>query len=102
MPETLGICVATVNAFDHLMGITLAAGRADKKVEIFLTGEAVQITQNERFPDLVQLAKVGVCEVSYLANGFKDKEIAGLSDKDFVTQAAHAEMVEECDRYLIL
>jgi hypothetical protein len=102
MPETLGICVATLNAFEHLMGITLAANRADKKVKIFLTGEAVHITQNERFPDLVQLAKVGVCEVSYLANGFKDKEIAGLTDKDFVTQAANAEMVEECDRYLIL
>ena len=102
MSQTLGICVATLNAFDHLMGITLAANRADKKVKIFLTGEAVHLTQNERFPDLVQMAKVGVCEVSYLANGFKDKEIAGLTDKDFVTQAANAEMVEECDRYLIL
>ena len=102
MAETLGICVATINAFDHLMGITLAANRADKKVEIFLTGEAVHITQNDRFMDLVQLAKVGVCEVSYLAYGYKDKEFAGLTDKDFVTQAANAEMVEECDRYLIL
>ena len=102
MAETLGICVATASAFNHLIGISEAAKRADKKVEIFLTGEAVRITQNDRFPDLVQLAKVGVCEVSYLAHGYKDKEIAGLTDKDFVTQAANAEMVEECDRYLIL
>lgn len=102
MAETLGICVANSKAFDHLIGITKAAKKAGKKVEIFLTGEAVHITQNDRFSDLVQLAKVGVCEVSYLANGYKDKEIAGLTDKDFVTQAANAEMVEECDRYLIL
>lgn len=102
MAETLGICVATLKNFDHLIGITLAAKSAEKNVEIFLTGEAVHITQNDRFSDLVQLAKVGVCEVSYLANGYKDKEFAGLTDKDFVTQAANAEMVEECDRYLIL
>ena len=102
MAETLGICVVTLKTFDHLIGITKAAKKADKKVKIFLTGEAVHITQNDRFSDLVQLAKVGVCEVSYLANGYKDKEFAGLTDKDFVTQAANAEMVEECDRYLIL
>ena len=102
MAETLGICVATLKTFDHLIGITTAAERADKKVEIFLTGEAVHLTQNDRFPDLVQLAKVSVCEVSYLANGHQDKEFAGLTDKKFVTQAANAEMVEACDRYLIL
>ena len=102
MTETLGICVTTLKTFDHLMGITRAAKGADKNVKIFFTGEAVHITQNKRFPELVQLAKVGVCEVSYLANGYKDKELAGLTDKDFVTQAANAEMVEECDRYLIL
>ncbi len=102
MPETLGICVSTLKAFDHLIGITLAAKRANKEVEIFFTGEAVHITQHDRFIDLVQLSKVSVCEVSYLANGYKNKEFAGLTDKNFVTQAANAEMVEECDRYLIL
>lgn len=102
MAEILGICVATLKTFDHLIGITLAAKSEDKNVKIFLTGEAVHLTQNDRFPELVELAKVGVCEVSYLANGYKNKEFAGLADKDFVTQAANAEMVETCDRYLIL
>jgi len=45
---------------------------------------------------------VAVCEVSYIANGYKGKEVPGLADKDFATQARNAEMVEECDRYLIL
>jgi len=34
--------------------------------------------------------------------GILPQKFAGLTDKDFVTQAANAEMVEEFDRYLIL
>ena len=29
-------------------------------------------------------------------------EVAGLSDRDFVTQARNAELVAACDRYLVL
>jgi hypothetical protein len=43
-----------------------------------------------------------VCEVSYIDRGYQGKELPGLVDKDFVTQARNAEMVEECDRYVML
>ena len=46
--------------------------------------------------------QVTVCEVSYMACGLTGKETSGLRDKDFVTQGQNAEMVEECERYVVL
>jgi hypothetical protein len=60
------------------------------------------LTQGPRFSELLEVARVGVCEVSYIANGYKGKTVPGLVDKDFVTQMRNSEMVEKCDRYLIL
>ena len=102
MAQTLGICVATRDNFKHVLGIAKAAHALAKKVEIFFTGDGVHCTQIDGFADLLPVAKVAVCEVSYIANGYKGIELPGLADKDFMTQARHAEMVEECDRYITL
>jgi predicted peroxiredoxin len=111
MTETLGICVATNSRMAHVLGLVKAARAAGKEVKVFLTGEGVQLTQDPRFSQLVEVARAGsaqsrgqvtVCEVSYIANGLKGKPAAGLGDKDFVTQGRNAEMVEECERYVVL
>ena len=102
MAQKLGISVATRDQMTHLLGLARAAARWGKEIEVFFTGEGVHLTQHPRFPELLDLARVGVCEVSYHAYGYKGVEIPGLVDKDFVTQGRNAEMVEECDRYLIL
>ncbi len=111
MTETLGICVATDKSLAHVIGLARAARAAGKGVKVFFTGEGVHLTQDPRFSELLQVAKVGsglphgqvtVCEVSYIANGFKGKVVPGLRDKDFVTQGRNAEMVEECERYVVL
>jgi predicted peroxiredoxin len=102
MEQSLGICVASRNHMQHVLGLATAAHMAGKQVEIFFTGDGVHLTQDQRFGALMQLARVGVCEVSYIANGYKGKETFGLGDKDFVTQARNAEMVAECDRYVIV
>lgn len=102
MAEKLGLCVATRDNMPHVLGLTKAAKAAGKQVEIFLTGEGVHLTQDPHFSELLEAGRVEVCEVSYIANGYKGKEVPGLVDKDFVTQGRNAEMVEECDRYLIL
>jgi sulfur relay (sulfurtransferase) complex TusBCD TusD component (DsrE family) len=108
---TLGICVSTRAAMDHVVGLARAARKAGKEVRIFFTGEGVQLTQDPRFGELLEIAKtgssrqhgqVGVCEVSYMANGLHGKAVPGLRDKDFVTQGRNAEMVEECERYVVL
>lgn len=102
MAQTLGICVTTKNSFMHVAGIAQAAKNAGKKVEIFFTGEGVSQSQLNEFTSLFEFAEVTVCEVSYISHGYKGIQIPGLVDKDFVTQARNAEMVEECDRYIVL
>lgn len=103
MAQSLGICVATRNQWNHVVGLARAARAAGKTVEVFFTGEGVFLTQEPRFAELVDSAnKVTVCEVSFIANGLKGKEVPGLKYKDFVTQARNAEMVEHCERYVVL
>lgn len=102
MTQILGICVANRNSFEHVFGVTKAANTAGKRVEIFFTGDGVYQSQLPNFTELLNFAAVTICEVSYIANGFKGIEISGLVDKDFVTQARNAEMIEESDRYIIL
>ena len=102
MAKSIGICVSTQNNLRHVIGLASAAKTADKQVEIFFTGDGVELTQHPRFSELLEFAKVAVCEVSYIDRGYQGKELPGLVDKDFVTQARNAEMVEECDRYVML
>jgi predicted peroxiredoxin len=102
MPEKLGICVAGEDHFRHVLGLTRAARAAGRSVEIFFTGDGVRLTRDPRFSQLIGAARVSVCEVSYIGNGFQGQPVEGLVDKDFVTQGRNAEMVDECDRYLIL
>ena len=68
-------------------------------------GEALQrvaVGEVALLAELIGAGKIGICEVSYNAHGFKGKEVPGLRYKDFVTQAFNAEMVDECDRYVTL
>ncbi len=102
MPQTIGICVATKDSFSRVIGIAEAAKNSGRKVEIFFTGEGVHQSQLSEFTKLIELADVAICEVSYISYGYKGIQIPGLVDKDFVTQARNAEMVEECDRYIVL
>jgi peroxiredoxin family protein len=101
MHQKLGICVNSRKYLHHVIGIAKAAKDMGKEVEIFFTGEGVLLTQDPRFKELPGIGRIGVCEVSYISNGLKGKVVPGLEDKDFVTQARNAEMVEECDRFLI-
>lgn len=102
MAESIGICVSTQDNLHHVIGLAAAAKKAGKRVEIFFTGDGVELTQDPRFSDLLDVAQVAVCEVSYIDRGYKGKKLPGLVDKDFATQARNAEMVEECDRYVML
>ena len=102
MTGTLGICATNSSALSCLIGITKAAVRAGKRVKIFITGDAARFTQDPDFVELVSISDMGICEVSYFAAGYKDFGIPGMTDKDFVTQAENAELVDSCDRYLLI
>ena len=111
MSERLGICVATRSRMEHVLGLARAARAAGKEIDVFFTGEGVHLTKDPRFPELLDVARSGssqphgqvtVCEVSFMACGLTGKETSGLRNKDFVTQGRNAEMVEDCQRYVVL
>ncbi len=100
--RTLGICATTRDSAGHVLGLVRAAARAGVSSEVFLTGEGVHVVRDRDFHELVAVARVSVCDASYRAAGLDYGEAVGLSDKDFATQWRNAEMVERCDRYVIL
>jgi hypothetical protein len=101
-PRSLGICVTTRESTRHVLGLAEAAARAGISTEVFLTGEGVHLIRDRRFHELVEAARVSVCDASYRAASLDGHDATGLTDKDFVTQWRNAEMVERCDRYLII
>ena len=100
-PRSLGICVTTRESARHVLGLAGAAARVGISTEIFLTGEGVHVVRDRRFQELIEAARVSVCDASFRAAGLDGEDVTGLTDKDFVTQWRNAEMVEHCDRYLI-
>ena len=101
-PRSLGICVTTRERTGHVLGLAGAAARAGISTEIFLTGDGVHLVRDRRFQELIATARVSVCDASFRAAGLDGEDVTGLTDKDFVTQWRNAEMVERCDRYLIV
>ena len=103
MKKKLGITVTNENTFVHLLGLAKAAKKAAVDTDIFLTGEGVRLTQDTGFQELLKISsRIGVCEVSYNGFGYKKENLPELRNKDFVTQMRNAEMVEKCDRYVLL
>jgi peroxiredoxin family protein len=101
MAEKLGIFVSSDQNLTHLIGISKAAKAAGKEVAVFLTNRGVLLTQDPDFPQMEGLAHVSLCNVNFEA--FKlEKPVPVVDDKDYATQMRHAEMIAECDRYIVL
>lgn len=100
MAQTLGIMVSTDDHFEYILKIAEAAKNKGKSVLVFLTGKGVLLTRKQNFQDLISYATVKVCEVSFRANHLTG-DVPGVGFKDFVTQAVHAEMVSDVDKYLV-
>ena len=85
--KSIGICASTKGSMMHVLGLAQVAKRRGIQVEVFLSGEGVFLTQDPRFDELLNDAQVGVCEVSYLAEGFKKAEF--LLEHGFVDMIVH-------------
>ena len=99
-PKTLGMLVSSDRHLDYVIRLTEAAFGKGIKVKIFFTGNGVRLTQSADFQKLTGKANIALCDVSYRALGFNG-DVPGLSFKDFATQAKNAEMVKDCDRYVV-
>jgi len=101
MANKLGIFVSTDRHLDKIIEICKAAKEKGIEVTIFFTHIGTLLTQEQRFSELVGLAKMSLCNVGFESHGLK-KPVPGIDDKDYATQARHGELIEECDRYLAL
>ena len=100
MSKSLAILVSTDKYLGHVIGLTDAAHSKGHPVQIFFTGSGVKLTQEPDFQKLVGKARLSVCDVSFRANGLSG-DVPGVGFKDFATQARNAEMMNECDRYVV-
>ncbi len=101
MAEKLGIFVSSDQNLGHLIGICRAATKAGKEVKVFLTNRGVLLTQDPDFPQLEGQGHVSLCNVNFEAFNL-EKPVPLVDDKDFATQMRHAEIIEWCDRYIVL
>jgi predicted peroxiredoxin len=99
-PKTLGVLVSSDRHLDYVIRLTDAAFAKGVAVKIFFTGNGVRLTQSPEFRKLIGKANMALCDVSYRAFGFTG-DVPGLGFKDFATQAKNAEMVKDCDRYVV-
>ena len=103
IPGTLGILVSSDKHLTHVVNLTRAAHTRGRQVHIFFTGSGVTLTLLPEFKELVGLANISICDVSFRAFGLhgREDEVSGVGFKDFATQAKNAEIIKTCDRYLV-
>ncbi|EFI33847.1 hypothetical protein Dthio_PD1186 [Desulfonatronospira thiodismutans ASO3-1] len=99
--KKLGILVRKDQYLDQVINLVEAAYKKGLETQLFFTGKSVMLTQDPDFAKLVGKAnRISVCDVSFRANELSG-EVPGVSFRDFATQARNAEMVGECDRYVV-
>lgn len=98
--KKLAVLVRDDKYMDQLINLTKTAHLKGVETRIFFTGKGVMLTQDPGFESLVGKARLMVCDVSFRALGLSG-DVPGVGFKDFVTQAKNAEMIEECDRYVV-
>jgi hypothetical protein len=101
MAKTLGILVTCDTHFNKIINLCQAAKKKHIHVTIFFTHLGTLLTQDPRFKELEGLAKMSICNVGFESHGLKPP-VPGIGEKDYATQARNGEMIEECDRYVVL
>jgi len=98
--KSLGIFVSSDQHLDKIIKLCKAAKKKDVDVTIFLTHLGTLLTPKKRFDELIGLAGITLCKVAFEKQGLRPP-VPGIGEKNFATQARHAELIEECDRYVV-
>ena len=100
VPSTLGILVTSDRHLDYVINVTETAHKKGMKVKIYFTGTAVRLTDSLGFSRLAEKASLAVCDRSFLSLGLADHS-CGMNPDIFESQAKHADIMRECERYLV-
>jgi hypothetical protein len=100
MAKSLGIFVTSDSHLDELIKLCMAAKKKGIEVNIFFSHLGTQLTQAPRFAELEGLCKLSICKVGFESHGLKPP-VTGIDEEDYVTQARNAELIDDCDRYVV-
>jgi predicted peroxiredoxin len=100
MAKSLGVFVSSDQHLDKIIKLCKAAKDKDIDVIIFFSHLGTLLTQEKRFDELKGLARTTLCKVAFERQGLRPP-VPGIGEKDFATQARHAEVIDECDRYVV-
>jgi peroxiredoxin family protein len=102
MATSLGILIASDRHFPHVLGLARAASKRGVAVRIFLTHKGVRLVKEPDLPELASLARIDLCRHSLEAEGLDPEAAAAVLGAEAIsTQARHADLIYECDRYLV-
>ena len=99
MGKTLGIFASSNRHLDKIIRLCNAARKKGVEVTLFFTHKGTLLTQDLRFDELEGL-NISVCRVGFESHGL-EPPVPGLDEKNYTTQMAHAEMISDCDRYVV-
>ena len=100
MAKTLGIFVNSDQHLTKIIKLCKAARDKDVDVTIFFSHLGTLLTQEKKFDELKDLARMALCKVAFERQGLHPP-VPGIGEKEFATQARHAEVIDECDRYVV-
>ena len=100
MTGTLGILVTSDRHLDYVVSLTETAFKKGKEIKIFFTGKAVRLIESVKFKRLKGKASIAICDFSYRSLGLKGC-MPDIDPDIFETQARHAEIFKDCDRYIV-
>jgi hypothetical protein len=99
----IAILAATGQNFQHILGLARAARDRGVDIHIFMTGRGVRHALDPDFKQLLDLARVSFCRVSLLDQGIDpDRDLPGVDPRNITNQSRHADLLDICDRYLVL
>lgn len=101
MSRSLGIFVSSDQHLGKIIKLCRTAKEKGIKVTLFFTHRGTLLTQDPEFKELEGTAEIALCKVSLEKYGITKTHIPGIGEKGYATQAKHAEIIEECDRYIV-
>lgn len=99
MDKILGVYVSSDRNLNQLIQLCQSAKNKGVKVKLFFTHLGTRLSTDPRMAELEILAEIALCKVGFEDNKLNPSD-AMIGGKGFSSQAWHAEMIYDCDRYI--
>ena len=99
MDKTLGVYVSSDRNLNQLIKLCRSAKNKGVIIKLFFTHLGTRLCTDPRMAELEKLADVALCKVGFEDNMLNPADVM-VDGKVFSSQAWHAEMIYDCDRYV--